>query len=618
MPRPLARGRGRGDARVDRGSLALCIVALAATLAALSTPAPSLSSLEREHAHVWDAPPSWSTWTSPSAEDDIPERDVVAAAVASGAASNSDPAPRHLATLTQENASTTWTTSPLAVTGASSSYVDSCSGKSQAVCTSGRFPQCTWDVTYYPWCFNAKLLELRPSESVDVTSNIGISRKFFNFNFGVFLSEGTWVRTVYNADADECADLCMRATSDGVSAKRYRCSGFNFFPVELPLYSEPWSETIRTGVCELTTSDNDWARLRNEDEGLTNAELYYTSHFSHRPFSEESGFWQLRDPRGGRVSYLLQYDPVQSGSVTASSIWPRSRWGMVYIKAPESVFGSTMTQCGRIVPRNTLAPTSPTVPGPEYEQARRVLGSEPETETEIRAQGEDGTRARDLGLGTGVTEDEDAYVGGFTPVDDDTKCTGLVTKSEAKDLCAGAGGRLCTTTELAALRGKQIGCSLDSHDVWSAADADDGSTKFARCCASYNPPIDCDAYADSARYRRCASLDLADCLYKGSGTSLQSTLGFGRLMTGFRTSCANGDIACRRAVVSEWKPRDACIWCPASGSASSGQCRPGNNFGVCPNADAAVRDAFAANVKAMCGLATMCRLATMFTDWASL
>ncbi|MCB9730101.1 MAG: C-type lectin domain-containing protein, partial [Deltaproteobacteria bacterium] len=110
-------------------------------------------------------------------------------------------------------------------------------------------------------------------------------------------------------------------------------------------------------------------------------------------------------------------------------------------------------------------------------------------------------------------------------------CSGPVTYAQAASLCAAAGARLCTVTELAANETRGTGCGYDKYAVWSSTACDSGhwsapgsdlflgtddapgiphvctadsSVRVARCCADVDPtdttPI-CEPAPDSG----CAS-----------------------------------------------------------------------------------------------------------------
>jgi hypothetical protein len=86
-------------------------------------------------------------------------------------------------------------------------YFDDCYVKSQKTCRA----KCSWSVSRFPWCFNTAFLALKPSETIDVTDNIGMALKFFYFSYGIHLSEGTMKQDYYNVLVDDCAMLCIQA-----------------------------------------------------------------------------------------------------------------------------------------------------------------------------------------------------------------------------------------------------------------------------------------------------------------------------------------------------------------------------------------------------------------------
>ena len=137
-------------------------------------------------------------------------------------------------------------------------FMDVCSGKQQRQCRDA----CTWSTRLYPWCFNAEFLALSPSETIDVTDNIGLALKFFSFSYGVHLAEGTMKQDYYNVLVDECAKLCLESALKPGSR---RCLSFDFYPFEDPWYAEPWLESHQAGVCSLNTGNADTSRVRNED-----------------------------------------------------------------------------------------------------------------------------------------------------------------------------------------------------------------------------------------------------------------------------------------------------------------------------------------------------------------
>ena len=207
-------------------------------------------------------------------------------------------------------------------------FMDPCYGKSRNTCKN----ECTWSVLRFPWCFNAEYLQLSPSETIDVTNNIGTALKFFTFSYGVHLSEGTMKQDYYNMLVDDCARLCLVSA---LLPGNNRCLSFDFYPFEDPWYSEPWLESHQAGVCTLNTGTAAVSRLRNEDQGYTDAELYYQSHFTHRPVSDLDGYYELRDARGESIGEFLEYGSGGDLSIPTINLWGRSRWGLYHLAFPD-------------------------------------------------------------------------------------------------------------------------------------------------------------------------------------------------------------------------------------------------------------------------------------------
>lgn len=111
-------------------------------------------------------------------------------------------------------------------------------------------------------------------------------KKFFIFSFGMHLSEGSDNQIYYNYNVTECAVECLRSAAfTGV-----RCLSFDFYPFESPIDTAPYFENSESGICTLNSKSKDQAILRNEDEGYTDAELYYRlTEFAQRPFSNLDG-----------------------------------------------------------------------------------------------------------------------------------------------------------------------------------------------------------------------------------------------------------------------------------------------------------------------------------------
>jgi hypothetical protein len=149
-------------------------------------------------------------------------------------------------------------------------FVDKCAEKAASSCAifSNSTNVCVWASQPYPSCFNQVYLGLSPSPRVNVAPELSLALKFFAHSFGMYLCEGTFKQTLYNTDLDECAQLCIQSGLHG-----RRCLSFNWFPFEDPYWSAPWLEDASRGVCVLNSGNKDTARLRNEDEGNSDAEV---------------------------------------------------------------------------------------------------------------------------------------------------------------------------------------------------------------------------------------------------------------------------------------------------------------------------------------------------------
>jgi len=271
------------------------------------------------------------------------------------------------------------------------------------------------------------------------------------------------------------------------------------------------------------------------------------------------GYYEVRDSRGGGIADLLDYNNDNPlGDVI--QVWGRSRWGATVLSVPSLLKDLTCPSNG----------------GPST---------------------------------------LDLFEIGFTPIGEDQHCTGLATKDEAQALCAATGANLCATqATVANTRNVKLGCGYDQYPIWSAADANVG-LKYPRCCGSYEIPIDCSTYLPS-NIETCTSYTKADtCLWAASGTAHQKTLGFGHAMPVLRTHCTNAIAAgrenCANLLIQTWTNRDTCIWCPLQGQdtgGGSGQCRPGNDYGICSNSDTTMQNIFSLKVVGTCGSGAACSL----------
>ena len=481
-------------------------------------------------------------------------------------------------------------------------YYDTCRGVDELVCTpSQQNGQCAWFTDQYPWCFSAPYARLQPQKQ----ARVGLSTMFFTFHAGVHLSEGTHQKIIYNLTPDECAAQCLK--SAGMCPKNVRCLSFDFYPFETPLTSAPWFESPDTGICVLNDENKDSARLRNSDLGYSDTGLYYRSHFSYLPFSDNEGYYEIRNPRGGGLAYMLDYGMTDTDLPPTINVWGGSRWGIFHYAAPQPV--------GFVSACPFISANPP--PQTDYELPR--------------------------------------YFGGYTPVDEYQHCPGLVSFDRADELCANTGGRLCTPQELELLRGVKLGCGFDGpvrgtnpgdsfnlrkYPLWSESDrgkslATSGrAAKYPRCCANYAQLDSCFAYKFDGTYcdpgsnepycpySECSKFKLAtDCINYASGTAKQRVAGMGIYLDEIRQNCTRDNSMCKGWVVQDWAPRDQCVWCPTEGGAKgggSGECRAGSSLAVCKNAPELQRQVWANTIRTHdeCQPVreTICRMAQNYPD----
>lgn len=477
-------------------------------------------------------------------------------------------------------------------------FIDECRPAVQQRCSPSDKGTCTWDTSQYPVCIDAGFQKKFPPIGSSI-GKVGVATKFFKFSWGVHLSEGSNQQWIYNVDVETCARRCLLSASVVVpggngQSDRIRCLSFDFYPHETPKTGDPWNESIDTGMCILNSENRDTARLRNEDLGYSDAEYFYKSHFSQRPFSDYDGYYEIRDPRGNVFEKLLNYNSIVP-ELDLNPVWGKSRWGIVYFEGP--------------------------------------LRKPPVTEKMCVNGADDSDR------------DPVNFVVGFTPITDEQHCGGLQTKQEAIDLCASASGYLCsskmvinpennsTYRPLDAMFGKKIGCGYDGQDtgpgavpyqVWASEDKEFNKDKtpirkFTRCCAQYTLVAPCEYYKiDNINF--CSTFKTAsECSLGGTGRTLQYTKGFGTYLDEIRADCQrNPDTKCSGAVVRDWFTRDNCVWCVQPGygqSGGAGSCRPGGDFGICSTASNQTRNMFSIRAKRLCGgTGVICPLVKAFPD----
>ena len=213
-------------------------------------------------------------------------------------------------------------------------YFDTkCFGRFNKYCRKQKV--CRWYTDSDPTCYDIRFVSVTiPPVQIPNKEKIPLHIKFFQFNFGVHLVEGTFIKRFYGLTVDECADRCLRSAGGSVAEPirdKLRCMSFDYYPFETWIAGAPYYESEERGICVLNNETKDSARLRNEDQGLTDAELYYKSHCSRRPFSEKDGYYEVRDPRGA-LTPLLEYAGPSSFGLEAP--WGGSRWGMFHPNKP--------------------------------------------------------------------------------------------------------------------------------------------------------------------------------------------------------------------------------------------------------------------------------------------
>jgi hypothetical protein len=455
-------------------------------------------------------------------------------------------------------------------------YFDTeCFGRSQDLCTSGG-PNCKWYTFQDPACYDRRFVSVGPAP-IQKDRPIPYSVKFFSFSFGVHLVEGTFNKIFYNTNVEECAIECLKSAGDTIL--NLRCLSFDFYPFEVPMTEKPHDESLDRGVCMLNSETGDTARLRNEDQGFTPAELYYKSHHTSRPFSPLDGHYAVRNPRGDSLATMLEYiGPDSFSALGLQTPWGGSRWGIFH---PISGLPQPITPVLECTVPSSDRPPLPT------------------------------------------------FSGGFTPVDDDQHCPGVMLKEEARKLCIMRGGDLCVDYSKATeLNGRKLGCSYDNTMIWNDAIKDSGQKLFPRCCATYVMPISpvpdggCAAFSPQ-RISYCSQFKaVTDCAVQGANIDRRNFYGFGRLLDTYRSTCKQisntGGATCRHLLVSkQWEMQTDCIWCVAPGddlNGGNGECRAGGSYGICHSARETQKQVFGVQARSVCSDVENCFLVQKYPD----
>ena len=461
-------------------------------------------------------------------------------------------------------------------------YRDECYGLAREICRPMEDKgNCKFHRDQYPECFDRDYANLRQKRK---EVSVGAASLYFTFSAGVHLSEGTHQKTFVNLSPDECAQECLRSAL--ICPYNIRCLSFDFYPYESPKTGNPWRESYDTGICVLNNENKDSARLRNSDLGYSDASLYYRSHFSYLPFADTEGYYEVRDPRGGELQWLLDYGVKTSHLPATNNVWGGSRWGFYHFQVPPILPAGEVAECpfvGAPPPFDDFLPT---------------------------------------------------YDGGYTPLDEDQKCPGLVSYEKAEFYCARTGGRLCEKFELDKLVGVKIGCGFDGpvrgnsnlypEEIWELGKkGKQGEKKFARCCAAYSFLDSCKAYTDDNAYKKCSKYKTAtDCVLQASGTRKQFEYGMGIYLDEIRRNCTRDNTKCK-GMIQEWTARDECVWCPKEGALTgggAGDCRVGSSLAICENSPPLLRNMWRYLIKThkncQPGGETVCKLIENYPDLA--
>lgn len=433
-------------------------------------------------------------------------------------------------------------------------------------------------------CYDKRYIQVKPIPSLYPQEDM--AKRFFEYNNGVHLSEGTAQKIYYNTNHEECGDLCIKSTLQPLNV---RCLSFDFY--EFPSFDLPAEQPPpNRGICVLNSGNKDDARLRNVDQGYTDEELFsdpsIAGHYRFR-LSNFGGHYNVRNPRGGQLADQLDYPVTSPNDLNKIYVWGGSRWGIAHLPPWENgtvtVTPSSRQALARQVNCSLVARDTP----PSWDNTTQLT-----------------------------------YYGGYTPVNNNQKCVGLLTKQDAANACLNSGGQLCPNQQVVkSLEGRKIGCSYDGDPVWSAADVPISlnQTKFVRCCAKYSYPNFCAAQYSQSNINFCSQFKtFHQCQYQGTGYNRQSNWGFGRLLKSYRNACIGSNYnpnQCMKTMVQDWAPRDQCIWCLEPGT-GQGECRAGSDFGVCKSSNAITKNRFAEIANVMCGKEATCRLSKAYPDMA--
>ncbi|KAH9261556.1 hypothetical protein BASA81_000212 [Batrachochytrium salamandrivorans] len=277
-------------------------------------------------------------------------------------------------------------------------------------------PNCQWYTTQDPSCYDKRFMSVTAPNRVSVPYHV----RFFQFNFGVHLVEGTFFKRFYSITVDECAKLCIQAAG-GFSTfpqQKRRCLSFDFYPFETLDEPSALLRVPRSWHLALNSDTKNTARMRNEDQGFTDADTT-----------------TIRIAQGDHLTLregTTRYATQEHADSTAGLCRSDQSWDW------------------------------------------RLLGV--------------ASVQHDVELGH---VQRSSVRGGFTPISNDQHCPGLMTKTEARELCVERGGTLCANqTDLDAISGRKLGCAFDQAGdgkIWQlwwfvvGGDVRDGDRMWARC-----------------------------------------------------------------------------------------------------------------------------------------
>lgn len=449
--------------------------------------------------------------------------------------------------------------------------------------------------------------KLSATEKLTLTQLEEVKMQGFVFHKGVHLSDGATQYMIYNVDVLKCAHSCRdsfdrlhasgheesilvdnnkpisastnRRLDHAMGVIQSRCLSFDFYPFESPIDS--LGEACDKGICILhgENSLSEGVRLKREDEGFTDAEMIYSTHFSRQSLG---GFFEIRNLYDDNMALMKRFFPWMD--THKMEIWGRSRINAM--KVSENKVKNTINDINGLCKM--------------YEENKNKENNK---------------------LFTTDQEYASNYTVAFVPVGEYGECPGLSSKQGAEILCREASGRLCSKKEFSTIMHHPLGCGYEGYDTWTLDgessqnenEADSELPLYPRCCAdvrSYAPPHKnlCEPYQDKEVVSHCSRLVTQEqCSKFGSGTVNHFIYGEGGLLNHIRGNCKTGEGPCEGPVqiqphFSHWHIRDTCTWCE-----QSFKCLPGGHPGIC-NSNKESHFDFIELIKHECGWDILCKV----------